>query len=428
MIIILIVLAQSVVTRAMPLSIVAALRFCPLVGVLLVLLLLMVFCSSPWSVREVSTTAEGPVVVVKYSAKEVRINSASDNRPRVAKLWPIQFGIPEEIIRSHPPHTRSQAFGRVIPGNKSTYKFFGEKMYFDEYSSSFYGLSMKKHGWDCYRHAEILAANSVPYILNLDRIPPFTMYFYPRRLMTSLMHLDGVRVDYVTPEAKVCCDVVKSATIDWKVFDLERYLLLQAMLRKYVLEYMTTSALARYMLHVTGQETAKRILCIADIHHPSKSTQKADGMSMSVQHGLKMLLGSAVVIDPEPLYMYTDYPQRAPLPKTGGHLYFRRLDPKLRSSPSKESYKRRIARREFDLIIYHTAAWNDWSLNSKVHWRGGVEQQPFYRGTRLWFVDGADSAAAAGEYLGKDPHPKPRTLLMIKPFVLKNATVFVREL
>ena len=58
---------------------------------------------------------------------------------------------------------KSKSFGRVIPGDYSTYyHLYNESQYFEDMSRSLFAVTYKKNGWDCLRHLEILAAGTVP--------------------------------------------------------------------------------------------------------------------------------------------------------------------------------------------------------------------------------------------------------------------------
>ena len=41
---------------------------------------------------------------------------------------------------------------------------------------------MRKKGWDCLRHYEIIASGSVPFFEDYESIPKFTMFNYPKTL------------------------------------------------------------------------------------------------------------------------------------------------------------------------------------------------------------------------------------------------------
>jgi hypothetical protein len=95
---------------------------------------------------------------------------------------PITFAIPEsQLLRS--PVIKSKLFGTIIPGKVETYIFNNEKDYYEDYASSYYGLTFKKAGWDCMRHYEILANRCIPYFPHLSQCPPRTLCSFPKELI-----------------------------------------------------------------------------------------------------------------------------------------------------------------------------------------------------------------------------------------------------
>ena len=65
--------------------------------------------------------------------------------------YPISFSMPpEKIVEKIPEKTRVVA--HIIPGNSSTYIYDSEESYYQGYKESFFGITMKKGGWDCMRH------------------------------------------------------------------------------------------------------------------------------------------------------------------------------------------------------------------------------------------------------------------------------------
>lgn len=78
---------------------------------------------------------------------------------------------------------KTQMFGTCIPGDPSTYKwsFDTQKGYYKDYNRSFYGITMRKVGWDCNRHYEILASHCVPYFIGLEDCPSLTMTTFPKK-------------------------------------------------------------------------------------------------------------------------------------------------------------------------------------------------------------------------------------------------------
>lgn len=103
------------------------------------------------------------------------------------KFIPIHFAIPECKIISH-KLDKTQEYGKIIPG-QGGYIFDNEKKYYDDYNKSYFGVTMKKAGWDCMRHYEILASNCLPYFVDLEDCPEYTLTNLPKELLLEAKEL-----------------------------------------------------------------------------------------------------------------------------------------------------------------------------------------------------------------------------------------------
>ena len=97
-------------------------------------------------------------------------------------LIPITFGIPTDKIANNPIN-KTQEYATCIPGQPETYVFKAEKPYYKDYQKSYYGVTMKKAGWDCMRHYEILGNNCMPYFIGLEDCPKNTLANLPKELL-----------------------------------------------------------------------------------------------------------------------------------------------------------------------------------------------------------------------------------------------------
>jgi hypothetical protein len=68
-------------------------------------------------------------------------------------IHPIGFSIPKKAFRIDVA-MKTKVVATVIPGDRETYKFTDEASYYADYSTSFYGLTTKKSGWDALRPAD----------------------------------------------------------------------------------------------------------------------------------------------------------------------------------------------------------------------------------------------------------------------------------
>lgn len=100
------------------------------------------------------------------------------------KLYPISFSIPKEkFIKNIQEINKIKDFGTVIPYRMETYIFDNEEDYRKDYQESRFGVTMKKAGWDCMRHYEILANGCLPYFPGIEECPFYTMYHFPKKLI-----------------------------------------------------------------------------------------------------------------------------------------------------------------------------------------------------------------------------------------------------
>jgi hypothetical protein len=83
---------------------------------------------------------------------------------------------------------------------------------------------MKKAGWDCLRHYEILANNCIPYFTDLKECPDRTLINLPKELLLEAKELAHN-------------------------FDEQKYLIILKELFEYTKQHLTTKQLAQYVLN-----------------------------------------------------------------------------------------------------------------------------------------------------------------------------------
>ena len=99
-------------------------------------------------------------------------------------LLPIHFAIPKEKFVSNIQELeKDNFFAPCNPTDKTSYIYHAEKDYYQQYQESFYGITMKKAGWDCMRHYEILTNNCIPYFIDLESCPKQTLTNLPKELL-----------------------------------------------------------------------------------------------------------------------------------------------------------------------------------------------------------------------------------------------------
>lgn len=103
-------------------------------------------------------------------------------------LRPITFALPTSKL-SNPNKNKTQEYATCIPGQPETYIFKDEKPYYEDYQKSYYGVTMKKAGWDCMRHYEILGNYCMPYFTDLEDCPENTLSQFPKKLLLDARNL-----------------------------------------------------------------------------------------------------------------------------------------------------------------------------------------------------------------------------------------------
>ncbi|MCB0881770.1 MAG: hypothetical protein KDC33_06080 [Thermoleophilia bacterium] len=107
-------------------------------------------------------------------------------------VHPIMFGIPESKLDFSRPKTRDIAF--CDPRDTSTYIYEDEASYYAGYGEARFGVTIRKAGWDCMRHYEILANGAIPAFLDIGTCPPTTLHMFPKLRCLQVLH-EGANED-----------------------------------------------------------------------------------------------------------------------------------------------------------------------------------------------------------------------------------------
>jgi hypothetical protein len=158
----------------------------------------------------------------------------------------------------HGIHNKTRDFSIIVPGILQTYIYQTED---DGYGEAYFCLTLKKYGWDCFRHYEIIAGGGIPYFLDLDGLPPRTMHTFPRDFIRTAMTLPGVpnttEVAMFLQRHEQSQDPNLSElllTIDHSLFNRTPYDELRDRLVDHALQHMSWTAVADY-LWTTVQRT-----------------------------------------------------------------------------------------------------------------------------------------------------------------------------
>ena len=163
-------------------------------------------------------------MISRYSEKYLTFKRELTLRKNNVK--PISFAIPGckiakiDIDKSV---DKVQFLANSVPYNPRTFAFKREEDYYNDYRKSFFGITMKKDGWDCMRHYEIMANGCIPIFFNIENCPHFTLTSYPKELCKEAFNL-------------------------FRYFDFFQYLPLSADFMKHCQTHNTTRILGEYVL------------------------------------------------------------------------------------------------------------------------------------------------------------------------------------
>ena len=102
-------------------------------------------------------------------------------------IYPANFCLPHSYIVDKVP-TKTKMYAQIIPGDIKTY-IYGindEAKYHKDYQDSCFGVTMKKAGWDCCRHYEIMMNGCVPYFVGLENCPRSIMVPLPKQKLIDI--------------------------------------------------------------------------------------------------------------------------------------------------------------------------------------------------------------------------------------------------
>ena len=100
-------------------------------------------------------------------------------------LHPIAFAAPTNRINHNTKKVKDFSF--ITPLDKSTYIYRNEKDYYKDYNEARLGVTLKKAGWDCLRHYEILMNGCIPYFIGIELCPELTMFNFPKELCKQVI-------------------------------------------------------------------------------------------------------------------------------------------------------------------------------------------------------------------------------------------------
>ena len=145
-----------------------------------------------------TSSTEIEYILKNHGYNIVKTLSANDWYFHIEYLFPLSYSIPLKFVKNAKEIKKTRLFSPLIPGDTKTYIYKNEISYNKNYRESYFSFTFKKGGYDCLRHYEILANNSIPYYIDIDEIPNKTMTTFPKSIvknaMKSLLNKDNVKI------------------------------------------------------------------------------------------------------------------------------------------------------------------------------------------------------------------------------------------
>jgi hypothetical protein len=186
---------------------------------------------------------------------------------------------------------KSNDFDELIPGRGETYrfKFENEIDYRRVYSASYFAITMKKAGWDCNRHYEIISAGTMPYFDKLNEAGNHTMSHLPKSLLYDAQKLNGINR--------------LNMTINHELFNVSQYYLLLHRLLYYAKHRLTTTKIVEYILNAIEYSMKPSLKhSVLFISH-----YECDYMKDFMLHGFTRIFEEDLHVFEPPKFLY-DYP------------------------------------------------------------------------------------------------------------------------
>lgn len=196
----------------------------------------------------------------------------------VTGVYPLSFSYARETVVHS---SKTQFLSPTIPGEP--YAFDDETEYLAEYERSYFGLSTKKAGWDCFRHLEVMFSGAIPLIPHLDATPPGILFAYPKELLTT---------------------VFRALTDGGPAIPSEEVL---AVFARHAENHLTTTAMAHYILDSLDYQGGTIAFLDERLH------SWTDYQSLFTLIGLKRVLGNRLHTPVLPHYLTAENPETSQL-------------------------------------------------------------------------------------------------------------------
>jgi hypothetical protein len=254
----------------------------------------------------------------------------------MTNTYPISFSIPTEKFQTVKSSLvfaeKNRILSPLIPGDTSTYIYETEDSYYQQYKESYFALTMKKGGWDCMRHYEIVMCGCVPYFVDIEQCPENTMALWDKQMLLEANALyrtafENKSIESLTPE------------------DLAAYASLRDRFLALLEDRFTAGNMAKYVLNTAGFSDAKRVLYLS-------GQTGEDYLRCVTLAGMKEVLGNGCHDYPRIPHVYRGEPIDYRGLYGRGFTYSDIVDPSLRDGSRDVSIEEDIRNKYYDIVIY----------------------------------------------------------------------------
>tara|TARA_B100000287_G_scaffold434653_1_gene499750 strand:+ start:2353 stop:3261 length:909 start_codon:yes stop_codon:yes gene_type:complete len=147
-----------------------------------------------------------------------------------SEVYPISFCIPKEKIFKGECQKLSVFSQNQIGGRQ----YETEEPYYQSYRDAMFGITTKKGGWDCLRHYEIMMNRCVPYMVDINECPKYSLFRFPKKEVSQVLKMKGIDFE--------------NKTIVENQFDMNLYEELNNKIFSKLKNDLTTESMVKYIL------------------------------------------------------------------------------------------------------------------------------------------------------------------------------------
>jgi hypothetical protein len=164
-------------------------------------------------------------------------------------IHPIEYCLPKEnMLEIKSVDEKKRMIATYIPMKFSKYIFEKEDEYYEDYRTSFFGVTWKKLGWTCPRHCEIIFSSCVPVFPDIEECPENTLTFYPKELCKKILKSDFVK-NSKHYRYQPYHDLYGYADFEFEMNNSQEYMDYLHQFKEHALKYLTTEKMFNYILN-----------------------------------------------------------------------------------------------------------------------------------------------------------------------------------